>query len=236
MDNLPFVLDKEAREEQPVIAFDLETAIDDSLNPVVEQYFLDKAKDKRLTDPAKIELDLKKKKEAFPLNPQTGKIILGSFLSTVDLNISFGEKKGEYWYYQCMGETEKETLGMIWEVFNKAYMLNSLIVTFNGKSFDIPFLFVRTLLNDVSIGITYRYNDLIYKYGVSPHFDLSTNFFDKGSLASWAYMLGVGDSIFSEGEDVPNWYAKGDYDKMTEKCYNDIKQTLEIYLKVRRLI
>lgn len=235
MDEKPFVFDREET-EQPIVAFDLETAIDDSLNLVVEQYFLDKVKDKRLTDPKKIEIDLQKKKEAFPLNPQTGKIILGSFLSTVDLEINFGEQRDNYWYYQCMGETEKETLEKIWAILNKAYMENSLIVTFNGKSFDIPFLYIRTLLNEVNTGISYRYDAMIYKYATHPHFDLLTNFFNNGSLASWAYMLGISNTIFSEGSDVPNWYAKGDYDKVTEKCYNDIKQTLEIYLKIKRLI
>ena len=235
MDEKPFVFDREET-EQPIVAFDLETAIDDSLNPVVEQYFLDKVKDKRLVDPVKVELDLKKKKEAFPLNPQTGKIILGSFLSTVDLEINFGEQRDNYWYYQCMDETEKKTLEKIWAVLNKAYMENGLIVTFNGKSFDIPFLYIRTLLNGVNTGISYRYDAMIYKYGTHPHFDLMANFFGNGSLVSWAYMLGISDTIFSEGSDVPNWYAKGDYDKVTEKCYNDIKQTLEIYLKVKRLI
>lgn len=124
---------------------------------------------------------------------------------------------------------EKEVLRNFWEA---ATHYNQFI-TFNGHSFDCPFLMIRSAVMKVKPTKNLMHN----RYWDSPHFDLLdrlTNFgavrFRRG-LHLWCQAFGIkspkADGI--TGDDVSALFKGKKYLDIAKYCFGDIVATKELY-------
>ena len=130
---------------------------------------------------------------------------------------------------------EMELLTAFWDV---ARHYDS-IVTFNGRGFDVPFLYLRSALMNVPIS---RKDWLGYRYQVEPHCDLAEQLTFYGvsgkdgaarrfNLDFYCKAFGIPSpkSFGVSGLDVPDMLAAGEYRKIAEYCLRDVQATAELY-------
>jgi hypothetical protein len=136
-------------------------------------------------------------------------------------------------FVACMDETE--LLTAFWDVA-KHY---EQVVTFNGRGFDVPFLYLRSALLNVPIT---RKEWLGYRYTTDPHCDLAEQLTFYGvsgregaarkfNLDFYCTAFGI-DSPKSQGVtglDVGNLLAEGRHREIAEYCLRDVHATVELY-------
>jgi len=130
---------------------------------------------------------------------------------------------------------EIELLTAFWDVA-KHY---DEIVTFNGRGFDVPFLYLRSAVLNVPIT---RKNWLGYRYATEPHCDLAEQFSFYGvsgregaarkfNLDFYCKAFGI-DSPKAHGVtgmDVNSLMAEGRFRDIAEYCLRDVRATVELY-------
>ena len=130
---------------------------------------------------------------------------------------------------------EAELLTAFWDVA-KHY---DEIVTFNGRGFDVPFLYLRSAVLNVPIS---KKNWLGYRYAVEPHCDLAEQFTFYGvsgrdgaarkfNLDFYCKAFGI-DSPKSHGVtgmDVGALLAEKKFREIAEYCLRDVRATVELY-------
>jgi 3'-5' exonuclease len=130
---------------------------------------------------------------------------------------------------------ELELLTAFWDVA-KHY---DEVVTFNGRGFDVPFLYLRSAVLNVPIS---RKNWLGYRYATEPHCDLAEQFTFYGvsgregaarrfNLDFYCKAFGI-DSPKSHGVtgmDVSTLLAQGKYRDIAEYCLRDVRATVQLY-------
>jgi hypothetical protein len=113
------------------------------------------------------------------------------------------------------------------------------IVTFNGRGFDVPFLYLRSALLNVPIS---KKNWLGYRFATEPHCDLAEQFTFYGvsgregaarrfNLDFYCKVFGI-DSPKSHGVtgmDVNTLLTEGKYREIAEYCLRDVRATVELY-------
>ena len=112
------------------------------------------------------------------------------------------------------GENEKSILENFWFEVSE----DSIIYTFNGESFDIPFIIARSL-----------------KYGIMTkkieHVDLrlviNPNRYARGSLNDFARLLGL-ELKSEDGLEVVKAYKDGDWDLIQNHCKYDVEITKKL--------
>jgi DNA polymerase elongation subunit (family B) len=130
---------------------------------------------------------------------------------------------------------EAELLGSFWDVA-KRY---ETMVTFNGRGFDVPFLYLRSALLNVPIS---RKDWLGYRFQTEPHCDLAEQLTFYGvsgregaarrfNLDFYCKAFGI-DSPKSHGvtgRDMNSLMAEGRYREIAEYCLRDVQATLLLY-------
>jgi DNA polymerase elongation subunit (family B) len=130
---------------------------------------------------------------------------------------------------------ESELLTAFWDVA-KHY---DAIATFNGRGFDVPFLYLRSALLNVSIS---RKDWLGYRFQTEPHCDLAEQFTFYGvsgregaarrfNLDFYCKAFGI-DSPKSHGVtglDVKTMLAAGQFREIAEYCLRDVRATVLLY-------
>src|SRR5258708_6659876 len=142
-------------------------------------------------------------------------------------------ENAEVKFIPCADETE--LLAQFWEA---AKNFNS-VVTFNGRGFDVPFLYLRSALLNVPIS---KKNWLGYRYQVEPHCDLADQFTFYGvsgrdgaarkfNLDFYCKAFGIvspkADGI--SGMDVKQMFEEKRHREIAEYCLRDVKATVELY-------
>ncbi len=136
-------------------------------------------------------------------------------------------------FVACMDETE--LLTAFWDVA-KHY---EQVVTFNGRGFDVPFLYLRSAILNVPIS---RKEWLGYRYTTDPHCDLAEqlSFYGvsgregaarKFNLDFYCKAFGI-DSPKSHGvtgRDVNQLLAEGRFREIAEYCLRDVRATVALY-------
>ena len=130
---------------------------------------------------------------------------------------------------------EGELLGSFWEVARKY----EHIVTFNGRGFDVPFIYLRSAL--LNIPIT-RKDWLGYRFQTEPHCDLAEQFTFYGvsgregaarrfNLDFYCKAFGIESpkSHGVTGMDVTRLLAEGRQRDIAEYCLRDVEATLRLY-------
>jgi DNA polymerase elongation subunit (family B) len=130
---------------------------------------------------------------------------------------------------------EGELLENFWEVARKY----EHIVTFNGRGFDVPFIYLRSAMLNVPIT---RKDWLGYRFQTEPHCDLAEQLTFYGvsgregaarrfNLDFYCKAFGVespkGHGV--TGLDVNRLLAEGKYREIAEYCLRDVRATLQLY-------
>jgi 3'-5' exonuclease len=113
------------------------------------------------------------------------------------------------------------------------------VVTFNGRGFDVPFLYLRSALANVPIS---RKDWLGYRFQVEPHCDLAEQLTFYGvsgrdgaarrfNLDFYCKAFGIESpkSHGVTGRDMNTMMAEGRYREIAEYCLRDVKATVLLY-------
>ena len=158
------------------------------------------------------------------INPDTqaGKVFFQS-----NLREQFTSEDGKI---EFLSGDEKDVLQRFWtaiEHYNQ-------FITFNGRSFDCPFIMLRSAI----IGVKHTRNLMTYRYEASKHCDLleQLTFYGvvrKFNLDFYCKTFGI-KSPKSEGItglDLGPLYGDGKYREIAQYCLGDIKATAELFLR-----
>jgi len=142
-------------------------------------------------------------------------------------------ESGPVEFVPCVDEAE--LLTNFWEVAKKY----DSIVTFNGRGFDVPFIYLRSAILNTPIS---KKNWLGYRYSTDPHCDLAEQFTfysvsgrdgaaRRFNLDFYCKAFGI-DSPKAHGVtgmDVTNLLAEKKFREIAEYCLRDVKATVELY-------
>ena len=225
------------------LVFDIETSAlpPDSFDEAQQEYLFRDAE--KLPDPAAREARRAEIQQFFNLWPLTARVVCvamlnaetlrGQVLFTAD---DFGESAAEespVKFVPCVDETE--LLTAFWDVARHY----DGIVTFNGRSFDVPFIYLRSAVLNVPIS---RKDWLGYRFAVDPHCDLAEQLTFYGvsgregaarrfNLDFYCKTFGIESpkSHGVSGMDVNRLLAEGRFREIAEYCLRDVKATVELY-------
>lgn len=225
------------------LVFDIETSAlpPETFDDAQQEYLFREAT--KLEDEAARETKRAEIRQQFNLWPFTAQVVCVAMLNAdsqrgqvLFLAEDFEEdaqEGGPVEFVPCV--EEPELLTAFWDVA-KHY---EEIVTFNGRGFDVPFLYLRSALLNVPIS---KKNWLGYRYQTEPHCDLAEQFTFYGvsgregaarrfNLDFYCKAFGI-DSPKSHGVtgmDVNTLLAEGKYREIAEYCLRDVRATVELY-------
>jgi hypothetical protein len=164
------------------------------------------------------------------LNAET---LRGQVLFTADDYEQDGGEAGPVEFVPCMDEIE--LLTAFWDIARRY----DQIVTFNGRGFDVPFIYLRSALVNVAIS---RKDWLGYRYQTEPHCDLAEQLTFYGvsgrdgaarrfNLDFYCKAFGIDSpkSFGVTGRDVNSLLAEGRYREIADYCLRDVKATVLLY-------
>ena len=225
------------------LVFDIETsALPLELFDDAQQEYLFREAEK-LADEAARETRRAEIRQQFNLWPFTAQVVCiamlnaetlrGQVLFTAEDSEGDAAEGGPVEFVPCVDETG--LLTAFWEVA-KHY---DEVVTFNGRGFDVPFLYLRSALANVPIS---KKNWLGYRFATEPHCDLAEQLTFYGvsgrdgaarrfNLDFYCKAFGI-DSPKSHGVtglDVNTLLAEGKYREIAEYCLRDVRATAELH-------
>jgi 3'-5' exonuclease len=225
------------------LIFDIET----SALPVdnfdeVQQEYLFRECEKLCDEPARTarRAEIQRQFNLWPLTAQIVCIAMlnadtsrGQVLFTASDYEEGVDEAGPVEFVACMDEVE--LLTAFWDVA-KHY---ENVVTFNGRGFDVPFLYLRSAV--LNVGIT-RKNWLGYRYATEPHCDLAEQLTFYGvsgregaarrfNLDFYCKTFGIESPKAHgvTGADVNQLIEQGRFREIAEYCLRDVKATVLLY-------
>lgn len=130
---------------------------------------------------------------------------------------------------------EAELLAEFWETAKKY----DRVVTFNGRGFDVPFLYLRSAALNVPVT---RKDWLGYRFATEPHCDLAEQFTfynvsgrdgaaRRFNLDFYCKAFGIPSPKAGgvTGMDVGELVAAGRFREIAEYCVRDVRATVELY-------
>lgn len=225
------------------IVFDIETsALPPGTFDEAQQEYLFREAEKIADEPAR-ETKRAEIRQQFNLWPFTAQVVCVAMLNAdtqrgqvLFLAEDFEEAEGEAGPVEFMPcADEFELLTAFWDVA-KHY---DSVVTFNGRGFDVPFIYLRSALLNVPIS---KKNWLGYRYAVEPHCDLAEQFTfynvsgregaaRRFNLDFYCKAFGIESpkSHGVTGMDVNTLMAGGKFREIAEYCLRDVRATVELY-------
>lgn len=225
------------------LVFDIETSAlpVECFDEVQQEYLFREAS--RIPDEAARAARRAEIEQLFSLWPLTARVVCiamlnvetlrGQVLFTAeDAEEDAGEGAGVE-FVPCVDETE--LLTAFWDVARHY----DGVVTFNGRGFDIPFLYLRSALLNVPIS---RKDWLGYRYAFEPHCDLAEQLTFYGvsgrdgaarrfNLDFYCKAFGLespkGHGV--TGQDVSRLLAEGRFREIAEYCLRDVRATVELH-------
>jgi DNA polymerase elongation subunit (family B) len=227
----------------PKLVFDIETsALPPAMFDEAQQEYLFREAEK-LPDPEAREAKRADIQQQWSLWPLTARILCVAMLNAESqrgqvlfLAEDFEEdapEAGPVEFVPCVDETE--LLSAFWEVAPHY----DGIVTFNGRGFDVPFLYLRSALLNVPIT---RKDWLGYRYACEPHCDLAEQLTFYGvsgrdgaarrfNLDFYCKAFGIESpkSHGITGMDVSQLFEEGRQREIAEYCLRDVRATVLLY-------
>jgi predicted PolB exonuclease-like 3'-5' exonuclease len=113
------------------------------------------------------------------------------------------------------------------------------LVTYNGRTFDLPVLALRSLHCGVPMGWYYQ-GGLRYRYSERGHIDLCDWLADHGaarssSLDALARLIGLPGKIGVDGSQIEGLHRAGHSEQIENYCLADVAQTALLFLRFRLL-
>ena len=114
------------------------------------------------------------------------------------------------------------------------------LVTYNGRSFDLPVLALRSLRCAVPMAWYYNERGIRHRYSEDGHIDLCDWLADHGasrasSLDALARLIGLPGKIGIDGSQVHTLYQEGKIEDIRNYCLADVAQTALLFLRFRLL-
>ena len=225
------------------LVFDIETSAlpPETFDEVQQEYLFRDAT--RIEDPAGREQRRAEIAQMMSLWPFTSRIVCiamlnsdterGKVLFTADDYEEEAAEAAPVEFVPCVDEAEM--LSQFWELA-KRY---DQIVTFNGRGFDIPFLYLRSA--QLNVPIT-RKDWLGYRYATDPHCDLAEQLTFYGvsgrdgaarkfNLDFYCKAFGIESpkSHGVTGMDVKHLLEEGRFREIAEYCLRDVVATVKLY-------
>jgi 3'-5' exonuclease len=225
------------------LIFDIETSAlpTESFDAVQTEYLFRDSE--RFEDPAEREKRRLEIQGMMSLWPFTSRIVCiamlnaatarGQVLFTADDYDDEAAEAGPVEFVACCDETEMLTA--FWDVARHY----DNVVTFNGRGFDVPFLYLRSA--QLNVPIT-RKDWLGYRYATDPHCDLADQltFYSvsgrdgaarKFNLDFYCKAFGIESpkSHGITGMDVKRLMDEGRYREIAEYCLRDVVATVKLY-------
>ncbi|MHC5063517.1 MAG: ribonuclease H-like domain-containing protein [Planctomycetota bacterium] len=126
--------------------------------------------------------------------------------------------------------SEAELLNCFWALSARA----DLVVTYNGRGFDLPFLVARSLI----LGVPARVDLMSERWGLRPHLDLFEIMSQRGrgpsnlDVVCWALDIQSPKGEM-DGSMVAPAYERGDLDQIAMYNREDVRATTAVYHRVR---
>jgi predicted PolB exonuclease-like 3'-5' exonuclease len=145
---------------------------------------------------------------------------------------------------------EVKRIGIVSEAKDEAGMLADFaklleerrpcLVTFNGRSFDLPVIATRCLRYGIPLRHYYRSRDVRYRFNADGHMDLMDYVADFGAakasrLDVIAKLCGMPGKVGVEGKDVGPLVHAGRLQEVRNYCLCDVAQTAGVFLRVQLL-
>jgi len=211
----------------PRIVFDIETI-------GVDFTTLDGLSQEQLLKYARTDEERAAVPETLSFSPLTGSIVAIALLNP-------DTEKGAVYYVKPGATEEREIDGVtyatgdeksILERFWRTIAFYDQFITFNGRSFDGPYLMVRSAVHAVRP----TRNLVPYRYG-DEHIDLydRLGFFGAVrrtmSLHMWCKAFGIPSSKANgiTGYDVPDLFREGRQDDIARYCMDDVRATTALF-------
>ena len=128
---------------------------------------------------------------------------------------------------------EADLLRAFWQLADRA----DLVVSFNGRGFDVPFLVMRSLI----LGVPARVDLLSSPFSLRPHLDLyrlvghGRGGLGSSSLDVVCWALGVeSPKDDMDGSRVAPTYAQGDIERIASYNTADVRATRAVFHHLRR--
>ena len=225
------------------LVFDIETSAlpIETFDEAQQEYLFREAA--RLPDSAAQEIRRAELAQSLSLYPFTARVVCiamlnaesqrGQVLFIADDYEENTADAGPVEFVPCVDEPE--LLAGFWDVAKKY----DQIVTFNGRGFDVPFLYLRSAQLNVPIS---RKDWLGYRFATEPHCDLAEQltFYNvsgrdgaarKFNLDFYCKAFGIESpkSHGISGVDVNRLMAEGRYREIADYCLRDVRATVELH-------
>jgi predicted PolB exonuclease-like 3'-5' exonuclease len=115
-----------------------------------------------------------------------------------------------------------------------------VLVTYNGRSFDLPVIVMRSLCHAIALPWYYRDRDVRYRYSAEGHLDLCDWLAEHGAaragkLDAIARLIGLPGKLGVDGSQVEGLYRAGQLAAIQSYCLADVAQTALLFLRFRLL-
>jgi uncharacterized protein YprB with RNaseH-like and TPR domain len=218
------------------VVFDIETV-------GMEWEGLDDAQRTYLSKNARTDEERQKLPESMSLWPLTGRIVVLAMVNP-------DSGRGRVWYektdgrveetsadrlFTFVGDTESVFLAEFWKAIARYHRF----VTFNGRSFDGPFLMLRS----AALGVTVTKNLVGYRYSVKPHTDLLEVLSFFGAARKWnldfackAFGIESPKEHGMDGYSVGPYYRAGRLREIALYCRRDVEATARLFQKLEKTL
>ncbi len=138
------------------------------------------------------------------------------------------------------GEPDQREKSLLQDFSRFVGRARPVLVTYNGRSFDLPVIALRSLCHGVPLGWYYRESNVRYRFSEQGHLDLCDWLADhgatrSGSLDAIARLIGLPGKIGVDGSQVEGLYAAGQLSSIQRYCLADVAQTALLFLRFRLL-
>jgi hypothetical protein len=139
-----------------------------------------------------------------------------------------------------IGEEAGDEAGILKDFSSFVGRHRPALVTYNGRTFDLPVLALRSLRAGVPMPWYYRDRSLRYRYSEEGHIDLCDWLADHGaarssSLDALARLIGLPGKVGVDGSQIEGMFRAGLVESIQNYCLSDVVQTALLFLRFRLL-
>ena len=174
------------------------------------------------------------------MKPPFHKVVAVSYLDAVIKVDIEGKEKYEIINIKSGGDIDDKESELVKGFFNYLEKVDARLVTFNGRSFDLPVLKYRAMKYDIRANWLYergdKWNNYTQRYSIDWHCDLLEAFTDYNAstrikMSEVAGVYGIPCKVDVDGSQVEELYNKNEIEGIRNYCEQDVLCTYLLYLK-----
>ncbi len=136
-------------------------------------------------------------------------------------------------------DPDRRELTLLTELTHRIVTVKPTLITYNGRSFDLPVLAMRSLCHGAPMPWYYA-RDVRYRFSELGHLDLCDALADHGAskmatLDVVAKLIGLPGKVGVDGSQVEPLYRGGHLDLIADYCLADVAQTALLLVRYRLL-